>query len=132
MLELALVFPLLWLILAGGFRIGFAAYIYQSLLNSVAGAARYAARVDFDEPSHTFVTSVQNMAVYGSPTGGGTPLVPGLTVSNVAVTWSLDARGVPDTIRVAISGYQVNAVFQSFTWSGKPAVTVRYSGFYKS
>ncbi len=131
-LEFALIFPLFWAILAGGFRIGFSAYVYQSLLNSVAGAGRYAARVDFDEPNHTFAARVRNMAVYGSPSGGGAALVPGLTTGQITVTWSLDARAVPITITVAVNGYQVNAVFQSFTFIGKPAVTVRYAGSFKS
>ncbi len=131
-LEFALVLPLFWAILAGGVRLGFSAYVYQSLLNSVAGAGRYAARVDFDEPSHTFAARVRNMAVYGSPSGGGAALVPGLTTDQISVTWSLDSRGVPATITVAVNGYWVNAVFQSFTFAGKPAVTVRYAGSYKS
>ena len=131
-LELALVFPLLWLLLSGGFRLGYSIYAYQTLLNAVSGAARYAARVDFDEPNHAFIAAVKNMAVYGSPTGGGAPLAPGLTPSNITVTWTLDDKDVPATITVAITNYTVDAVFQSFTWSAKPCITVRYAGSYKS
>ncbi len=131
-IEFALVFGLLWLLLAGTFRVGYSIYLYQSVLNAMAGAARYAARVDFDEPHHTFAAAVRNVAVYGSPAGGSVPLAPGLTTSNILVTWTVDAKGVPATISVSVGGYSVNAVFQSFTLSGKPSVTVRYAGSYKS
>jgi Flp pilus assembly protein TadG len=130
--EFALAFGLLWLLLSGCFRLGYSIYLYQSLLNAVAGAARYAARVDFDEPNHTFVGAVQKMAVYGNPAGGTMALVLGLTTGNVSVTWTVDTKGVPETITVRITGYNVNAVFQSFTWSGKPGVTICYAGSYKS
>jgi Flp pilus assembly protein TadG len=131
-LEFALVFGLLWMLVAGAFRAGYSIYLYESLLNAVAGAARYAARVDFDEPNHTFVTAVRNMAVYGSPTVAGSTLAPGLTPGHIAVTWTYDPKGVPLTITVAVTGYAADVVFQTFTWSGKPSITVRYAGSYKS
>jgi Flp pilus assembly protein TadG len=131
-IEFALTFGLLWMLLGGCFKLGYSIYLYQSLLNAVAGAARYAARVDFDEPSHTFATGVKNMAVYGNPSGGGTALAPGLTPANISVMWAYDGKGVPQSITVSVTNYSVNAVFQSFTWSGKPRVTVRYAGSYKS
>lgn len=130
--EFALTFSLLWMLLGGCFKVGYSIYLYQSLLNAVAGASRYAARVDFDEPNHNFIVAVKNMAAYGNPGGGGTPLAPGLDAGNISVTWTYDTKSVPDTITVGVTGYAVNAVFQSFTWSGKPSVTVRYAGSYKS
>ena len=131
-IEFALAFGILWLILGGCFRVGYSTYLYQSLIGAVDGAARYAARVDFDEPSHTFVGAVKNMAAYGAPSGIGVPLAPGLAPSHISVAWTVDAKGVPQTITVSVTGYSVNAVFQSFTWTGKPKVTVRYAGSYKS
>jgi Flp pilus assembly protein TadG len=132
MVEFALVFGLLWLLLSGCFRLGYSIYVYQSLLNAVAGAARFASHVDFDEPNHAFIGPVKNMAVYGSPAGGALPLAPGLAASNISVTWAVDTKGVPVTLTVAVTGYCVNAVFQSFTFSGKPSVTVYYAGSFKS
>src|SRR5205085_446077 len=104
------VFGLLWLLLSGSFRLGYSIYIYESVLSAVAGAARYAARVDFDEPNHAFVTAVKNVAVYGNPAGGTVPLAPGLGPGNIAVTWAYDAKSVPVSITVSITGYAVNAV----------------------
>lgn len=131
-MEFALTFCLLWAVLAGCFKIGYSIYLYQALVNAVAGAARYASRVDFDEPNHTFVQAVSNMAVFGNPTGGSVPLAPGLTTGNISVTWAYDAKSLPVTITISVTSYTVNALFQSFTWSGKPCATVRYAGSYKS
>lgn len=130
--EFGLAFLLLWLLLGGTFRVGYSMYVYESLVSAVAGAARYAARVDFDSPGHAFVTNVKNMAVYGSPGTGTAALTPGLQTGNIGVTWTTDDQGVPLTITVSVTGYTVNALFQSFTWSGKPSVTVRYAGTYKT
>ena len=118
--------------LAGCFKIGYSIYLYQGLVSALAGAARYAARVDFDEPNHAFVQTIANVAVYGNPAGGSVPLAPGLTTGNIAVAWAYDAKSVPVTITISVTGYSVNALFQSFTWSGKPSITVRYAGSYKS
>jgi Flp pilus assembly protein TadG len=130
-IEFALVFGLLWLLLTGAFRLGYSIYIYESLVSAVAGAARYAAHVDFDVPNYTFAGPVKNMAVYGSPSGAGGALAPGLVPSNIVVTWTTDAKGVPLTLTVSVTNYTVNTLFQSFTWSGKPSVTVRFAGTYK-
>ena len=89
------------------------------LADAVAGGARYASRVDFDDPDHTFVGLVKNMTVYGNPDGTGHPLAPGLTTGIVSVTWTTDAKGVPQTITVGI------------TSSNKPSVTVQYTGSFK-
>ncbi len=129
-IEFALTFALLWMLLGGAFRFGYSMYVYESLVSAVAGAARYAARVDFDSPGHAFVGKVKNMAAYGSPAGGTTPLAPGLSVANVSVTWTADASGYPLTMTVAVVNYRINAVFQTFTWNAKPSITVRFAGRY--
>jgi Flp pilus assembly protein TadG len=131
-LEFALSFALLWAVFSGVFQFGYSMYVYNSLANAVSQGARYAARVDFDSPSHAFAGPVKNMVVYGSPTGGGTPLAPGLATSQVSVTWTTDAAGVPQTITVGINTYTLNAIFQNFTFTNKPRVTVQFLGSYKT
>jgi Flp pilus assembly protein TadG len=130
-LEFSFVFLLFWALIGGCVRIGYSTYIYYSLVSAVAGAARYAARADFDVPNHNFVANVANMAVYGSPSGGGNPLAPGLTTASISVTWTSDATGAPLTMTVSIKEFSVNALFQTLSWRGKPSVTVRYAGTYK-
>lgn len=131
-LEFALSFTLLWTIFSGVFQFGYSMYVYSSLANAVAQGARFAARVDFDSPGYAFVSPVKNMVVYGSPTGVGNPLAPGLTTSTVSVTWTTDAAGVPQTMTVGISSYTLNAIFQNFTFTNKPRVTVQFLGRYKT
>lgn len=131
-IEFALAFSLLWAALAGVFQFGYAMYIYNELLIATAQGARFASTVDFDSSGQTFITQVKNIVVYGSPNGGVNPLVPGLTVANISVNWLADSAGVPQTMTVSIVNYTCDAVFRSFTWNGKPLVTVRYMGVYKS
>lgn len=131
-LEFALSFTLLWTVFSGVFQFGYSMYVYNSLATAVTEGAHYAARVDFDSPGYTFVNQVKNMVVYGSPTGGGTPLAPGLSSGQVSVTWTTDASGVAQTITVGISSYTVNAIFHNYTFTNKPRVTVLYLGSYKT
>jgi len=129
-IEFCLVFLLLFALLSGAFRLGYSMFIYESLSTAMAGAARFAARSDFDSPNHSFAARVKNVSVYGSPLGGGAALVPGLQTSDITVTWTTDDSGVPSSITVGIGTFSVNAIFQTFTWTGKPSATVRFAGRY--
>jgi len=126
------VLPLFWTLLAGVIQFGRAICVYSRLVEAVAAGARYASRVDFDEPSHTFVPQVVNVVVCGIPAGCGTPVVTGLRTTHVAVSWTRDANGVPTTVTVAIQNFSYSLLLRSFVWSGKPKVTARYAGVYKS
>ena len=128
--EFAISFTVLWAFLVGIFQFGYTMYIYNGLASTVATGARFASQVRFDPPGNSFVPKVKNMVVYGSPGGGGQPLVPGLTLEQVEVTWTTDAAGVPQTITVAIRDYAVNAVFTTYHFSRKPSVTMRYAGIF--
>ena len=131
-IEFALAFSLLWAALAGVFQFGYAMYIYNELAIATAQGARFASTVDFNSSTQTFVTQVKNMVVYGSPIAGTSPLVQGLTVANVSVSWTADSSGVPQNMTVSIVNYTCSAIFRSFTWNGKPVVTVRFMGGYKT
>ena len=131
LIEFALSFTLLWTCLAGIFQFGYAIYCYNALAIAVENAAAYASNVDFDAAAQTFIAKIQNAVVFGDPAGGVTPLVPGLTTGEVAVTWTTDTAGAPQTITITIQGYTCNAVFNSWTWNGKPFTTVRYMGVWK-
>jgi hypothetical protein len=66
------------------------------------------------------------MVVYGDATAGAKSLVPNLTTSNVTVTL-MDAS-MPTNVEVAITGYSINALFQSYSLNNKPRVTMKYYG----
>ena len=129
-LEFALGFGLLWLIFTGAFQFGYSMYAYNALTTCVTNGARYAARIDFDHPDHNFVEQVKNLVVYGTPTRGTAALAPGLQPQHVSVTWTADAKGVPQTVTVGIVNYTAQALFQTFTFKNKPRLTVKFVGRY--
>jgi Flp pilus assembly protein TadG len=128
--EFGLAFPLLFLLLSGLYQFGFAFFIYNQLQSVVRTGARYASRTDFEaaQGGSFFENRVKNVVVYGVPAGGSTPLVPGLTTSQVGVTWQADAAGIPQTVTIHISNFSFYAVFRTFTLSNKPRVTFIYLG----
>jgi Flp pilus assembly protein TadG len=133
-IEFGLAFPLLFVFLSGSFELGYGFFLYDRLESMVRTGARYASVIDFDsaQGGSTFRTNVQNMVVYGTPSGGGSPLVLGLTTSKVNVTWQADAAGIPQTIKVAISNYQFRVLGATFLLTNKPFATFIYLGQFKT
>jgi Flp pilus assembly protein TadG len=86
-LEAAIVLPVGISVVAGGIEFGHALSTYQTVVKSVRSATRYLARVP---PAYICSGSwgfsrAQNLAVYGSLSGGTTPLVTGWTVTSVTL-----------------------------------------------
>jgi Flp pilus assembly protein TadG len=86
--------------------------------NALSDAARRAARYAIHQPASTppgvkttgtdvgpSVTAIKNVAVYGDPGGGTTPMLDGLTTTNVSVTYQDFGLG-EGTVAVAIQSYQ--------------------------
>jgi hypothetical protein len=86
-------------------------------------------------------TAAKNLVVFGNTAGTGSPILPGLTVSNVAITpndlaCSGTPQGVPETITVSITGFTHQSLFDlgglvnnagaSLNIDVKPSVTMRY------
>ena len=130
-IEFAIGFGVIFFCLSGVVQFGYSMYIYNCLEAAVAGAAAHASRATLDTSNGDFETGVKNMVVYGNLSGEGPVLVPGLQTSQVSVART-PAEGVPDRITVGITSVTVNAIFRSFTFTGKPKVTVRFSGKYRT
>ena len=82
-------FMMLVVIVSGGVLF----FTHNALVESTRRGARYAAMqcnpADTNCPCYaTAATRIQNVVLYGTPTAGTTPLVPGLQASNVTVTYS--------------------------------------------
>jgi Flp pilus assembly protein TadG len=90
--------------------------------NALADAARRAARYAIHQPASTppgvkttgtnvgpSVTAIKNVAVYGDPTGGTTPMVNDLTPDNINVTYQDFGLG-EGTVGVTIQNYQFQFV----------------------
>jgi Flp pilus assembly protein TadG len=115
----------------GTFEFGYSLLQYNRLETAVAEAARYASIVPYDSatatPSSAFSSAVKNMVLYGSPAAGTSPVLSGLTAQNVNLTVTF-ANGVPSSMQISISSYTINALFGTFTLTGKPQVTYPYQG----
>lgn len=90
--------------------------------NALSDAARRAARYAVSQPASTpagvtttglnvgpSVTAIRNVAVYGDPAGGATPVVNNLTTANVNVTYTGFELG-RGTATVSITNYQFQFV----------------------
>lgn len=131
MVEFAVAVPLMATAFASCFQFGYYFYIYNRLESAVRAGARYASLRSYDSststPASDFTTAIDNMVVYASPSGGTTPVVPGLSTSNVNLTVTMN-NSTPNLMQVSISGYQINGIFGTWTLSSKPVAAFRYSG----
>lgn len=137
LIEFSLSFFLIFAVFGGIFQFGYSFYAYNALVNAVREGARYASLKPYDSatatPSNAFLADVQNMVVYGTtaPANGATPVVQGLQLTNVAVTPTGGLSGTltpPTQMTVSITGYRVDAVFGTWTLTGKPNATFPYMG----
>lgn len=136
--ELAIVLPVLLIMFAATAEFGRYFYEYTTL----AKAARIGSRYLITAKNSSFEKDkAKNLVVYGNLEGTGTPLIEGLTTSNVVVT-PRDANGnpqpagVPNTVTVEIQGFQHKSLVNlgglmkngsfSLNVDVKPSVTMRY------
>lgn len=131
MIEFALSAGVLLPVFAGTFQFGYTFFVYNNLESAVRGGARYASLLSYDSststPSTSYSNAVKNMVVYGNSAGTGSPVVSGLGVANVEVLPTM-AGSVPKTITVHITGFTVDAIFGSTTFTSKPSTTFPYTG----
>lgn len=140
MVEFALSASVLFVLFLGIFQWGYTFYIYNNIATSIRSGARYAAQKSFipssnstTTPCASWIRQVQNVVVYGSPSGGTDPVAPGLAISNIAVSAAFDSGGVPTEIKVGISStspFDLNAGVAHTSLNGKPSVTFPYTGIY--
>jgi Flp pilus assembly protein TadG len=134
MVEFAIGAGVMLAAFTGTFQFGYTFLQYNNLENAVARGARYASLVPYDsptdKPSAAFKTAVQNMVLYGTPTAGNTPVLPGLTAANVNVVPNFGTLGIPLTMTVSISGYTIDSVFAKSALTNKPQVMFTYQGIW--
>ncbi len=138
MVEFALSSLVLIPAFTGTFQFGYSLYLYNELVSAVRAGARYASLEglsnagDGTTPSG-YTTPIKQMVVYGDPTASsGTPVVPGLAASAVSVSVTFDSGNTPSAVTVGISSYSIDAIFKTFTFTGKPSFTTPYFGKYCS
>ena len=137
MLELALSAGVMAAALAGTFQFGYTFYVYNQLVTAVGNGGRYAAlrtyRAAGPADTEKGKSAIINMVVYGDahPAEGAAPIIANLKPENVRLEWVAgEGGGAPVAVDVAITGYQVNAIFGGMTLEGKPAVEFPFAGRY--
>ena len=146
MVEMALGWFVVTTAFTSAFEYGYIFYQYNSLFNAINNGARYASMYPYDVNSSDYTTSatsqfqtaVQDMVLYGDPTGASTTLVlKNLKSTNLVITVSPTGSGAtwtPASITVSIgtdtNGYTIDGLFGSFIFKGKPTVTYPFVGNY--
>lgn len=137
MLELAMSASVMVAFLSGTFQFGYTFYVYNQLVTAVGNGGRYAATRTYRSATPQDIekgtAAIRNLVVYGDaqPGTGALPVVPNLTPDQVGVRWVLDASGAPTAVDVSVASYSVNAVFKTFTFTGRPGVEFPYVGRYE-
>lgn len=135
LIETAIVIPVLLLLFAGVAEFGRYFYEYTTLAKASRLGARYLAAKAVNGPNN-WQANAKNIVVYGNTAGTGTPILSGLSTSNITITYEGGTAGVPDLVRVSITGYEHQPLFDlgallkndalSLNIDVKPSVTMKY------
>jgi hypothetical protein len=109
LVELALIVPLVMALVFITTEFGRAYYEYNTIAKSVREAARYlSVRVPGVD-----VAKAKNIVVYGNPAGQGTPVLRGLSLSNVPDPTYGVAGSFPalSTVTITVTGYTFKPMF---------------------
>jgi len=104
LVEFAIVATVFLSVMFGVIEFGRLFWTHNALRDAARRGVRYAAVRKNDSAG---ILAVKNVVVYGNPSGGTVPVVPGLTTSNVSVE-TVNYNGVELSSRasVSINGYQ--------------------------
>jgi Flp pilus assembly protein TadG len=137
MMEFAISAAILLPALAGSFQFGYTFYQYNLLQAAVSNGARYGMLRTYrcmagETDVNKVKAAIRNMTVYGTPSPGegAAPVVKGLTTDKIDVNFALTAEGLPTDLTVNVKNFTVKAIFQSYTFTGKPRLRVPYLGRY--
>jgi Flp pilus assembly protein TadG len=133
LVETAIVIPIFLMLFAATAEFGRYFYEYTTLAKAARAGTRYLS----DQPvTGANDTAAKNLVVYGNAAGTGTPIVTGLTTSNVVITRQGGVPILPETVTVQITGYTHQPIFDlgkltntaglSLNIDVKPSVTMRY------
>jgi Flp pilus assembly protein TadG len=133
LVELAIVLPLLVVLFAATAEFGRYFYEYTTLAKAARAATRYLAT---SAVNATGDGKAKNIVVFGNEAGTGSPLIPGLTTSNVVITRQGGVPSLPQTVKVEIYSFKHQPIFDlgkltkvtslSLNVDVKPSVTMRY------
>jgi Flp pilus assembly protein TadG len=131
--ELAIVLPIFILLFGAAAEFGRYFYEYSTLAKGTRIGARFlaTAAVNISED-----TAAKNLVVYGNAAGTGSPIVSGLSISNVKIDRQGGVSCLPETVMVHIVDFKHNPIIDlgkltnspsfSLNIDVKPSVTMRY------
>jgi Flp pilus assembly protein TadG len=140
LVEIAIVIPILLMLFAAVGEFGRYFYEYTTMAKAARVGARFMAGQSIDSTTTDWVAATKKLVVYGNTAGTGTPVLPGLSVTNVVVTFGggtyKNGAGVPTTVTVSFVNYKHKPVFDlgkliksnklSLNVDVKPSITMHY------
>lgn len=132
LVEVTIVVPIFLMLFAATAEFGRYFYEYTTLAKASRVGARYLSTA---LPGGTTDSDAANIVVYGNTKATGSPILTGLSPTQVTITREGNAS-VPDTVKVQITGYQHQPIFNlgaltnivglNLNVAVKPSVTMRY------
>jgi Flp pilus assembly protein TadG len=132
LVELALVIPILVMLFAATAEFGRYFYEYTTLAKASRAGARYLTTAAVGSAADT---AAKNIVVYGNAAGTGSPILYGMTTSNVTITRQGPVAVLPETVKVQITNFKHQPLFDlgklaniqslSLNVDVKPSVTMR-------
>ena len=133
LVEAAIVIPIFLIMFAATAEFGRFFYEYTTLAKAARVGSRY---ISTNLLSVAEQNAAKNLVVYGTPTAGDTPILPGLEANHVIITPNAGSGVIPDTVTVQIVGYTYEPIFDLGMLTGiddlslnidvSPSVTMRY------
>ena len=133
LVELAIVIPLFILLLGATAEFGRYFYEYTTLTKAARLGTRYLATAAVKT---TEDTAAKNIVVFGNAAGTGSPILSGLSASNITITRTGGVALLPETVTVTITGFKHQPIFDlgkltkspslSMNIDVKPSATMRY------
>lgn len=133
LVEAAIVLPIFLVLFAATAEFGRYFYEYTTLAKASRVGARY---LSTSPVGTTGDATAKNIVVYGNPSGTGSPLLPNLTTSHVAITREGGVPLLPQRVTIKIVGYEHQPLFDVGALTGidglstnvavQPSVTMRY------
>jgi hypothetical protein len=116
LVEIAIVIPALFLMFAAVAEFGRYFYEYTTLAKAERVGARLMSTKTLNSAKTDWVMATKKLVVYGNTAGTGSPVLPGLAVDNVDVTFAGGTfkppdLGVPATVTITIVNYKHKPIF---------------------
>lgn len=133
LVELAIAMPIMLMLFGAAAEFGRYFYEYTTVAKAARVGARYLATAQLDA---TEETAAKNLVVYGNTAGTGTPILSGLSPTNIHIEKQGGVGPRPETVSIQIVDYKHQPVFdlaKMLKWESlsmnvdvKPRVTMRY------